>query len=469
MHAGVRAIVRASVFAIMAPMKTIAIIGGGASGLAAAVAAGEKLAQAEREGCSERARVVVYEADDRVGRAILATGNGRCNFSNADVRAELYHNAGFVGNALMSFEVAACTEVASQRKSSTAYDSGVFGFFSDHGLCWREESEGRLYPLANKATSVLEVLRAALAGAGVEECCGACVATVEPPREKGRRFTLRMADGSFERADAVVVAGGGKSARELVPAQLPWVATRPVLGPLATDTRLVKQLDNIRAKAAVELRRAGEPVAREEGEVLFRKYGVSGIAVFNLSRFAQPGDVLAVDFIPWIREIDMESFLNRRRKMLAPRAGGALTCGDMLRGMVLPQVAHVLLESAGLSEGARYERGLVTTLARLLKGFELTVSGIGDARQCQVHRGGVDVAALDARTMAARELPGLYITGELADVDAPCGGYNLHWAWASGLLAGWSAADALACSEEGAGENGCLHAGRANAEGGCLW
>ncbi len=424
-------------------MKTLAIIGGGASGLAAAVAAGEKLARMGREQRLEKVRVVVFEADDRVGRTILATGNGRCNFSNEKIDAALYRNAEFVGAALASFEGAARVEVASQRTPSNACDSGVLGFFSDHGLCWRGESEGRLYPLANKATSVLEVLRAALSAAGVEERCETRVATVEPPRKQGGRFTLRMADGSFERAEAVVVAGGGKSAPELMPAALPWVEMRPVLGPLATDTRWVKQLDNIRAKAALELRRGDALLAREEGEVLFRKYGVSGIAVFNLSRFAEPGDVLTIDFVPWIQETDVESFLGHRRKMLASLAGGALTYGDMLRGMVLPQVAHVLLESAGLSEDARYERPRAKTLARLLKRFELTVAGIGDARQCQVHRGGVNVGALDARTMAAREVPGLYVTGELADVDAPCGGYNLHWAWASGLLAGWSAAELM--------------------------
>lgn len=429
-------------FDIMTPMKTLAIIGGGASGLAAAVAAGEKLARMGREQRFEKVRVVVYEADDRVGRTILATGNGRCNFSNEDVRASLYHNADFVGSVLLDFEIRACSEVTSQRKRSTSYGSGVLGFFSDCGLCWRGESEGRLYPLANKATSVLEVLRAAAAAAGVEERCDARVDALEPPRKPGSRYTLRLHDGSFERADAVILATGGKSAIRL-PAQLPWIEPRPVLGPLATDTRLVRQLDNIRVKAALELRRAGKRIAREEGEVLFRKYGVSGIAVFNLSRFAQPGDALTVDFIPWIRAVDMESFLNRRRKLLRPHANDPLTCGDMLRGMVLPQVAHVLLESAGLSERTRYERGHVAVLVDLLKGFELHVEGIGDARQCQVHRGGVGVSALDSRTMEARELPGLYVTGELADVDAPCGGYNLHWAWASGLLAGWSAAELL--------------------------
>ena len=124
--------------------KTIAIIGGGASGLAAAVAAGEAVRDAE-----DAARVVVYEASDRVGRSILATGNGRCNFSNARPGEGDYRNAAFVRRVLLEFEGQAHGHVPSQAKTSTAYPNGVLGFFSDHGLMWREEGEGRLYPLAN--------------------------------------------------------------------------------------------------------------------------------------------------------------------------------------------------------------------------------------------------------------------------------------------------------------------------------
>ena len=142
--------------------KTIAIIGGGASGLAAAVAAGEAVRDAEGA-----ARVVVYEAFDRVGRSILATGNGRCYFSNARPGEGDYRNAAFVRRVLLEFEGQAHGHVPSQAKTSTAYPNGVLGFFSDHGLMWREEGEGRLYPLANKAASVLDCLRAACTAAGL--------------------------------------------------------------------------------------------------------------------------------------------------------------------------------------------------------------------------------------------------------------------------------------------------------------
>lgn len=370
--------------------KTIAIIGGGASGLAAAVAAGEAVRDAEGA-----ARVVVYEAFDRVGRSILATGNGRCNFSNARPGEGDYRNAAFVRRVLLEFEGQAHGHVPSQAKTSTAYPNGVLGFFSDHGLMWREEGEGRLYPLANKAASVLDCLRAACTAAGVEERVECEVAAVEPPRAEGSPFTLRLADGRGRHG-------------------------------LPMDTHEGERL-----------------ASREVGEVMFRKYGVSGIAAFNLSRLAEPGDVLAVDFVPWVRLCDMEAFLNRRRKMLRASLGHDVTWDDMLRGMVLAPVADVLLEAAALDGARPVAKGETTVMAPVLKGLRLPVTGLGDVRQCQVHRGGVSVRAVDDRTCEVRRVPGLYVVGEALDVDAACGGFNLHWAWASGLLAGWSAAGRL--------------------------
>lgn len=452
----------------------LAVVGGGAAGLAAAVAASEYLARARRfhaqpgmsdaevrEGelrarAAEGVRVALFEADERVGRSILATGNGRCNFSNARIDAHLYRNAKFVRDALQSFEAAARVHIPSQRKRAMAYESGVLGFFADHGLMWREEGEGRLYPLPNKATAVLDVLRGAADALGVEVRTGARVKAIEPPHGVGSPFTLRMEGGALERAGAVIVACGGHVARTLLPERLAFKEQQPVLGPLATDTHLVRQLDNIRVKGALELHRAGKLIAREEGEVMFRKYGISGIAAFNLSRLAKPGDELAVDFIPWVRLVDLPAFLNGRRKKMAAVYGATLTCGDFLNGVVLGQVAHVLLGHMGLSEGAPYERAHAERLAAALKGESLrfAVQGIGDAKQCQVQRGGFAVTGFDARTCEAREVAGLYVVGEALDVDAPCGGYNLHWAWASGLLAGWSAAGAATAVCEGGAREG---------------
>lgn len=478
------------------PANVIAIVGGGAAGLAAAVGAAEACARTSR-----RATVAVYEADERVGRSILATGNGRCNFSNAHPDPALYHNAAHVAAALAAFEERACSEraadgacnggalgaascaagIAGAPRAAGAEEegaaaaqraargvswpvaaNGVQAFFADHGLCWREESEGRLYPLPNKATAVLDVLRAAATAAGVEERCGTAVEAVEPARRAGGPLTLRLADGRLERADAVIVAAGGSVARTLMPEGVPFRDPEPTLGPLATDTRLVRQLDNIRVRGALELWRGGVQAAREEGEVMFRKYGVSGIAAFNLSRLARPGDELAVDFLPAVGARDAAAFLTARARRLSVTFGGPVTCEDALRGLVLAPVGHVLCQAAGLRGEEALDEAAAEVLAPVLKGLRLTVRGLGDVRQCQVHRGGVAVEAVDPRTGACRAVPGLYVAGEALDVDAPCGGYNLHWAWASGLLAGWSAAGAVLAGQEG-GARG--NAPRASAAG----
>ena len=314
------------------------------------------------------------------------------------------------------------------------------------GLEWREEAEGRLYPLANKASSVLDVLRGAARVLGVEERCGCAVAQVEPPASyggKGKRFTLHVADGSFERADAVIVACGGRTARMMLPDGFAYAEPQPVLGPLATEAHLTRQLDNIRVRGVARLLRDGEEVARESGEVLFRKYGLSGIAVFNLSRFARAGDVIELDVLPSVAQRDAESYAFRRYETLALLHGGGLTCGDYLRGLVLPQVARTVLKEIGFDEDAVLTCRQATAIIGAFKNLRFAVGGVADERQCQVHRGGFSVQEFDARTMQARTLPGLFLAGEALDVDAPCGGYNLHWAWASGMLAGWNAAGCL--------------------------
>ena len=231
-------------------MGRLAIIGGGAAGLAAAVTAARELRLLGVPG-----DVAVYEADERVGRSILATGNGRCNFSNARIDAGAYRNAAFVEAALGA--LAACSEemagLAPEGTCGAAGPDPVHAFFAGLGLVWREEGEGRLYPLANKATSVLDVLRAAAADFGVAEACGRRAVRLDVPDRPGGRFHLRFADGTVGHADAVVLATGGRTARELLPEGIGFAAARPVLGPLRTATDVVRHLNNLRVRCAVTL------------------------------------------------------------------------------------------------------------------------------------------------------------------------------------------------------------------------
>lgn len=460
----------------------LAILGGGATGIMAACAAAEELRACKVSPGS--VDVVIYEADERVGRSILATGNGRCNFSNANIDAAVYRNAAFVGDAMSALQSQHC-ESRGKTTAQTLREDPVQEWFARAGLMWREEGEGRLYPLANKATSVLDVLRGKLAVYGVREVCGRVAVCVDGP--DAGRFHVRFSDGSVEHADAVIIAVGGRAQQFALPDAVPCAPAYPVLGPVRTDTAITKQLNNIRVRCAVSLWRPhahnphaalkqpacvdladaaraaaqahertsgcacdaevfedkdGVLLACEVGEVLFRDYGVSGIAVFNLSRFVQPGDVLQIDLLPAVRTCDMEGFLLGRRKRMAAHRS-VFTCEEMLCGMLLPQVARVVLQRAGLHERDSFTKAEVPALARVLKALTLTVQGIGDARQCQVMRGGIEVDAVCPRTMEVRAIPRLFAVGEALDVDAPCGGYNLHWAWASGLLAGRAAVRSL--------------------------
>ena len=386
--------------------------------------------------------IALFEADDRVGRSILATGNGRCNFSNAVISSDLYQNAAFVGASLAALEEVAfwprsCPPSGQQKQNA------VLDFFANLGLCWREEGEGRLFPITGKASTVLDVLRAAAQGLGVKECCNMRVRSVEPPRAPGKPYTLRMADGSFQRAHQVICAVGGAVARELLPGDLPYAPARPVLGPLKTDTRDIRALDNIRVRCWATLERDGAPLAQECGEVLFRKYGLSGIAIFNLSRIAQPGDTVALDLFPNMSRDELQSYLHERAAATRALSGREATCRDVTRGMMLPLVAEALLKTLKLRPEDPVSAQNMHRLSRVAKCFKVAVEGAGDPKQCQVHRGGFSCEAFDATTMECKQHAGLFAAGEMLDVDAPCGGYNLHWAWASGALAGISAAAAF--------------------------
>ncbi|WP_241152720.1 NAD(P)/FAD-dependent oxidoreductase [Gordonibacter sp. Marseille-P4307] len=425
-------------------MRRIVIIGGGAAGLAAAVSAGEFCKNSALD-----VEVAVFERDDRVGRSILATGNGRCNVSNVRAGADAassFHNGEFVARVLglLGARAATADGAGDQCRSDGLLRSAdpVFCFFSDRGLAFREESGGRLYPAANKATSVLDVLRAAARRAGVVECCGRCVKAVEPPRTPSGRFTLRMADGAFERADAVVVAVGGRALESLSVEGVRVLSPRPVLGPLRTDPAWTRELDNIRLRCKASLVRTDRSGKRRviapsvAGEVLFRKYGLSGIVVYDLSRFARAGDAVELNMLGCdASEARFE--LRRRRERLSHVFGGdGITCDDMMRGLVLPQIGRVVLKRCGLSGKSACSDAVLDALSATLSAFSFEVQGMGDADLCQVRRGGIDVASVSDRDLQALGVPGMFFAGEALDVDGPCGGYNLHWAWGSGLVAG---------------------------------
>lgn len=478
----------------------IAIIGGGASGLTAAIVAAQEAYRHHRF-----LKIVVLEQNKRIGTSIMRSGNGRCNFSHVGVEADCYHNADFVQQA--------CDALASADNLPS-----VLSWFDDLGLVYDElpGSQGMLFPLSRKANSVLDVLRRALdehhvevrthtkvvdlqqvdamqsvsdAGASyisdatdgnahawvhagieadtdivngeahadadagisapfvlslhVEEPGTSSGASVQknrsPESQEGSTCNAENASSTCTiRARVVVLAAGGGCAEAITttlrPA-LPLVPCTPVLGSLALrvpPTLAWQRLNGIRMTARVTVPQRG---FSEVGEVLFRDYGISGIVVFNASRFACSGDTLLLDLMPSMQESDLMELLVQRMKRFTTRDALAL-----FEGFLLPAVAETVLRATGVSLHEPLTMDLAAQVAHTLKAFSVEVEGLAELRSAQVQRGGCAVDAFNPATLEAYKVPGFYGTGEALDVDAPCGGYNLHWAWTSGLLAGYHAA-----------------------------
>lgn len=463
----------------------VVVIGGGASGLACAIACAQS---AKRSRVS--LRIAVLEAGRRIGASIMRSGNGRCNFSHAAIDEARYHNAPFVREAYRALE-------------QNPVVPSVVEWFESLGLVWEEApgSGGLLYPFSNKANSVLDVLRCALEDHHIEvfertqvhavsraadrsRTCGASATTDrsralvtsvaadhvrehvapsgpdshqacvtqknfdsasghssfvveyettvgEGARRKSHNESPETLSGSIA-AHSVVVATGGMSGiaceRILSSFGLARQPEAALLGPLnARSSQGISfaALDGIRVQVAVSV-----PARRffEKGEVLFRKYGISGIVVFNASRYAHEGDELLLDLVPNSSQEQLEEFLCRRVN-LRRRAESFLT------GFVVEALAQAILNIAAIDPQKIVTTADAKRIARALKHFPLIVGGIADERACQVKRGGIRVDEVDPATLQAE--PGLYVLGEALDVDGPCGGYNLHWAWATGLLAGF--------------------------------
>lgn len=372
--------------------RRVAVIGGGAGGLCAAIAAG-------RAG----ADVLLFEQANRVGKKLLKTGNGRCNLSNRNVSPAHYNHPDFVADVLRTYP---CEE--------------LLAFFASLGLWTVTDGEGRVYPRSDTAASVLDVLRLECAGLGIADRCAEEIASV---REGRHGFVLTARSGETFTADRVIVATGGGTAllRTLGHKMVPF---SPVLCPLKTDTDAIRGLSGLRCACRAELFRRGRSVYAESGEVLFRDFGVSGILSLNLSRYALSGDTLSLDLMP---ELSREELTDRLTAQRALRKDSA----ELFTGIFHRRLGEAILRRAESAEPS--------ALAGTVKNYLLSVLGVGDTQHAQVTRGGANTAEFDGRTLESRLVSGLYAVGEALDVDGACGGYNLHWAFASGLCAGRSA------------------------------
>ena len=373
--------------------QLVAVIGGGAGGLCAAIAAG-------RAG----ADVVIFEQANRVGKKLLKTGNGRCNLSNMEVTPDDYNHPDFVEPTLREYF---CEE--------------LLDFFGSLGLWTVTDEEGRVYPRSDTAASVLDVLRLECEEMEVGERCSMEITGIAP---QGHGFYLTARTGETFFVDRVIVATGGGTSL-LRPLGHKMVPFSPILCPLKTDAESIRGLTGLRCACCAELIRRGKSVYAEDGEILFRDFGVSGILALNLSRHALPGDTLSLDLLPELSFDDLKTRLQQQRMRRGFDA-------DLFTGIFHRRLGEAIARRAKSDDPAE--------LARIIKDYRLSVLGPGDTQHAQVTRGGADIAEFDPETMESRRVPGLYAVGEALDIDGACGGYNLHWAFASGLRAGRSAA-----------------------------
>ena len=391
----------------------VLIIGGGASGLAAAIVSAQRGNQ-----------VTLLERGDRVGKKLLATGNGRCNLANLGAPC-------YFGDPDFARAVLAHMPVEK-----------VLAFFEDLGLPTRPDGAGRVYPGCNQAAAVLDVLRAQLDALGVRVITGAEVKALKPG------WQAVTGQGNYT-ADSVVVCCGGLAAPKLGATNAYGLLTglgcrlippAPALAPLETEKAPVKGLSGLRLPVVLTL--CGQrPVAAAMGEALFADYGVSGVCAMLLARDAEnllrkgQQATLYMDFSPTL------GLTEYRMERVTPQTPGhneqqvrdwlrdrqRLPGGDPLLG-ALPRLLREKLQKAPARD-----------LPRLLCAYPLPLTGVRGFDQAQVTQGGIDCRDFDPATLGHRTLPGLYACGEILNVDGDCGGYNLQFAFATGLLAGGDA------------------------------
>ncbi len=408
-------------------MKHILIIGGGAAGMAAAIAAARRAPEAD---------VTILERMDRVGKKILATGNGRCNLTNMEASLPHFYSKdrGALKYALEGMEPAV-----------------VLDFFRSLGLMCQEEEEGRVYPYSKQASMVLDVLLQALDGLNIRVECGSAVKEIV--RSQGR-FAVKTAEGKSYPADGVILACGGKAASKLGSDGSGYALAKamghsctplyPALVAFKCDMKDHGGLKGIRARAGLTLL-AGEKILGEEnGEVQFTEHGLSGIPAMQLSgRLSdlRKGETCTalVDLFP---HMDHDMLL---QELKARKSQDTLE--NLLLGTVHKRLAYAVLKSAGLSPLSRPCVTLTNTelrrLANTLKAWPFRVTDTQGWENAQVTGGGIPLREIDLDTMQSLRQPGLYLAGEVLDVIGDCGGFNLHWAWCSGIRAGEAAAKAV--------------------------
>ena len=404
----------------------VIVAGGGAAGMIAAISA-------KRMG----AEVTILERNARVGKKLLATGNGRCNFTNITADADCYlgSNPKFVHHALSAFS-----------------PKETIRFFEKLGIQHKVEDRGKVFPMSDQASSMLDVLLYELNASGVRIQCDSYVQDLE--KRKGG-FLIRTKDGKIYEADKVILAAGGKAMPSSgsdgngldLARKLDHNVTDlfPALVQLMLDGPWFKRLNGVKFVGTAGILDRGKSVAGDRGDILFTNYGVSGPPILQISRKAgellQQGKqpVLRIRILDRMDKGEIRNLIDRRIQ-----AGPEKTAEFNFVGLINKRLIPVVLLEAGLDDRNRPASSLSAAerekIAEILTDWRFRIRGARSWPSAQVTAGGVDTREIDPETMESRRVKGLYFAGEIMDVDGRCGGFNLQWAWSSGFLAGRYAA-----------------------------
>ena len=398
---------------------TIGIIGGGAAGMAAALAA------SEYQNCS----VVLMERQARLGKKLSATGNGRCNLSNLHA-----DDGGYNGDDPHFHEYALRTFPPAE----------TLQWFADLGLYTVAEPSGKVYPYSDQANSVADVLRFSLARENIEVLTDFEVMKV---KKEGGKFLVTAKERTLE-FDRLIVACGGLAGTKLGGTMAGYkllrafghkcTKLRPALVQVKTSWPGVSALKGVRANCRAAIYHNGKRLRESVGEVQFTEFGLSGPVIYEISRDACQGSgewECTLDFLP-----DLSA--ERLAELLSKRRASSLTAEELCTGILHNRLGRVLVKEADIRSNTPISSltdGQIEDIVSLTKGFTVSLTEPLGMDAAQVTAGGIVTNEFDPQTMESRLIPGLYACGEVLDVDGDCGGYNLQWAWSSGRLAGCSA------------------------------
>lgn len=359
--------------------------------------------------------ITVFEKNSKVGRKLLTTGNGRCNITNENISLKNFHslNSEFVEHSLKQFDYQFCKKI-----------------FNDLGIVFHIGKKGRAYPMSLSASSVVELLYDEALQNGVKFRLNEFVEDIE---FKEGCFLLN----GKERFDKVVVATGSPAMPKLGSNQSGYDIARKfghtVIEPFASLVQLVCSNKNLDVLSGLKIEGV---VQKQKGDILFTKYGISGSAVLDISREISyslqygESETVTVDTIPAFSKDKLQDMILKRVKS-HPHRSIAL----FMEGIINKKLSKYILLETGLlktkNKAGELNRKDIQRIVHILKNMKFNVTDTKGFDACEVCAGGIDTTEIDPKTMESKLQKGLYFTGEVLDVDGDCGGYNLHWAWAS--------------------------------------